>query len=110
MYIYKNYKEWETKQLIKTSQVMYITPVHQLMFSEVKELHVYKKNVYNIHQDVLTLNIAQICILSIILISPVKKWSCLNQEGNTHLKHRLEGKTILNIYDYGHVFWPDATV
>ncbi len=104
MYIYKNYKEWETKQLIKTSQVMYITPVHQLMFSEVKELHVYKK------KNPPTLNIAQICILSIILISPVKKWSCLNQEGNTHLKHRLQGKTILNIYDYGHVFWPDATV
>ncbi len=94
--------EWESKQLIKTSQVIHITPVHQLMSCEDKSC-MFGKNK----------SIKIFFLTKIWVCNPKqcflwwKKWSDLNQKRNLHRSSIVykpkQSKTSLNKYVAG--FW-----
>ncbi len=95
--------EWESKQLKKNNpQVIHTTPVHKLTSYEAKSC-VFVRN-----KSTIKTFLASNCpLISIILLSPVKKLSRLNQERNMHRSSTVykwkQSKTVLNNFVGG--FW-----
>ncbi len=90
----------ESKQLIKTSQVIHTAPLHQLTSCKVKSNEFVRNN--SIETFLTSDHRFQLKYESIIMFPPVKKWSGLNQERYLHRSSTVykpkQSKTALNKY------------